>query len=145
MKRIKDFLQGRLEWYYYKRGMLDKIPNLVAPYTTPHYNHPNLPIQLDEEFPNRLVPYLERLDYSLSLSGDIGSRDRILEYFLATIFQLYSKHTLCMVSLNQGFTPATPHVLKISTDEIGFSVDLAIAALECDILHDQLPPQKKTA
>jgi len=138
MKRIKNFIQDLRERYYYKRGMLDKIPNLVAPYSTPHHYHPNLPLQFDEEFPDRLCDFLKQLELSLGASEYHGSRDRILEYFVATIFQLYSKHMRRTVSPNQDFTPATPHVLKITTDEIAFSVDLAIAALECDILHDQL-------
>ena len=143
MKRVKNFIQSLRERYYYKRGMLDKIPNLVAPYSTSRHYHPNLPIQIDEEFPKRLAEFLEGIDHSLSSSRFHGSRDRVLEYFITTIFQLYSKHMLRTVSPNQDFTPAAPHVLKITTDEIAFSADLAISALECDILHDQFPPRKK--
>ena len=144
MKRLKNFIQSLRERYYYKRGMLDKIPNLVAPYSTSHHYHPNLPIQIDEEFPKRLVQFLEGIDHNLSASRLHGSRDRVLEYFVTTIFQLYSKHMLRAVSPNQDFTPATPHILKITTDEIAFSADLAIAALECDILHDHRPPAQET-
>ena len=142
MKRIKDFFQRLLEWYYYKRGMLDKIPNLAAPYPPPRHYRPNLPIQLDEEFPNRLGQFIKEFDRGLSHKGLQGSRDRILDCFVPAIFQLYDKHMLRTVSPNHDSTLATSHVIKITTDEIGFSVDLALAALECDILHDQLP--KKT-
>lgn len=139
MRRIKSLIKTLRERYYYKRGMLDKIPDIAAPYPPPRHHRPNLAIQLDEEFPNRLGQFLIELEHSLTDKGLQGSRDRILEFFVTTIFQLYSKHMRRTVSLNQDPTLGTPHILKITTDEIGFSADLAIAALECDILHNHLP------
>lgn len=136
MKQIKTFIQTWRNRYYYKRGKLNKIPNLVAPYSTPNHYHPNLPIKLDEELPERLSQFLNRIDHTLNTSGRQGSRDRVLKFFVATIFQLYNKHMIRAVSPNHDSTLAASHIIEITTDEIGFSVDLAIAALECNILHE---------